>query len=500
MGNTDILILNVDDSDAARYVKTHILKGAGYQVAEANNGTDAVAFVKKLLPALVLLDVKLPDISGIEVCRQIKADQATRNVLVLQTSAALTGRDDKIRGLEGGADNYLAPPVEADELLANVKALLRLQRTQAELRNSEERFRQLTDNIEDVFWMFGLGQEGLLYVSEAYEPVWGRSREQLRHAPQDWFNAIHVDDRSGIERRWQALRQGEHYDQEYRLCQPDGKIRWVRDRGFLVRDANDAPYRIARITSDITHRKQMERLLHSADENKNAFLATLAHELRNPLSPIRNAVALIEESGPGQPAVHAKARQVIVRQVNHLSRLVDDLLDVARISEGKLSLRLQPVELGALLAPALETVKPLMESRAHRMRMELPSEPVWLHGDPLRLAQVLGNLLQNAAKFTHRNGEITLVATLTGQRTVCIAVHDNGIGIASLILPTLFDMFTQGGAAYAREHDGLGIGLSLVAALARMHGGSVRAQSPGVNHGSTFILELPLLDPERVPD
>jgi PAS domain S-box-containing protein len=486
------LILNVDDNDGARYVKTRILQGAGFQVAEAANGTDALMLAKKLVPALVLLDVKLPDINGFEVCRQIKADLVTCSVLVLQTSAALTGLVDKIRGLEGGADNYLAAPIEADELVANVNALLRLQRTQVDLRNSEERFRQLTDNIEDVFWMFGLYSNELLYVSKAYEPMWGRAAEQLQQQPLDWIDAIHADDRAEVETRWHGLQQGAQYDQEYRLCQANGVVRWVRDRAFMVRNASDAPYRIARITSDITHRKQMEGLLHAADENKNNFLATLAHELRNPLSPIRNAVELMSKAGPGQPALQQKAREVIVRQVDHLSRLVDDLLDVARISEGKLTLRLEQVDLHAVLEPALETVRPLLDARGHQLTLDVPPQPIWINGDPVRLAQAIGNLLHNAAKFTNRGGEIVLKVSLSSTRTVRISVRDNGIGITSYNLPRIFNMFAQGASAQDRAHDGLGIGLSLVSTLARMHGGSVSADSAGIGQGSTFVIELPL--------
>ncbi|MET0266999.1 MAG: response regulator [Duganella sp.] len=499
VGHGGILILNVDDNDGARYVKTRILQGAGFQVAEAANGTDALAMARRLLPALVLLDVKLPDINGIEVCRRIKRDAATGSVLVLQTSAALTGRDDKIRGLEGGADNYLAAPIEADELIANVNALLRLQRTQADLRNSEERFRQLTDNIEDVFWMFNLDDAALLYVSNAYAGMWGRPAQALDSDAADWLNAIYTEDRAGVAARWQAAQTGAPFDEEYRLQVPGSAPRWVRDRAFLVRDAADVPYRIARITSDITQRKDMEDRLHAADDNKNDFLATLAHELRNPLSPIRNAVALMGEVAPGDLHTHNKARQIIVRQVAHLSRLVDDLLDVARISQGKLTLQLQHVDLHAVLETALETAQPMLASRGHRMLVELPPEPLWLQADPVRLAQAVGNLLHNAAKFTNRGGEVRLQVTRLPDQRVSIAVHDNGIGITSYNLPRIFHMFAQGAAAHDRLHDGLGIGLSLVSTLAAMHGGSVHASSPGIDQGSSFELILPLPAPTLAP-
>jgi|GEM_PF-267922 len=493
--NQPTLILNVDDNDGARYVKSRILAGAGFHVEEAANGTDALDKVARLLPALVLLDVKLPDINGIEVCRRIKADAATAHVLVLQTSAALTGRDDKIRGLEGGADNYLAAPIEADELVANVRALLRLQQTRFDLANSEERFRQLAENIDDVFWMFKLDDGALLYVSGAYERIWGRERAALARRPDDWFASIHPQDRPALAQRWNALLALAPYDEEYRVVGLHGAIRWVRDRAFLVRDARERPYRIARITSDITGRKEMEGRLRSADDNKNDFLATLAHELRNPLSPIRTAVELLGR-GDDADAGHAKARGVISRQVDHLTHLVDDLLDVARISEGKLTLREQEVELHAVFKAALETAAPMLEGRHHQLNVILPSACLRVWGDPVRLAQAIGNLLHNAAKFTSPGGQIALEAATLSSKDgpqVRITVRDNGIGIASANLPRIFDMFAQGAYAPDRAHDGLGIGLSLVSTLVALHGGQLVAASEGVGMGSTFTITLPLM-------
>lgn len=503
--NQPILILNVDDNDGARYVKTRILANAGFQVEEAANGTDALEMVGRRLPALVLLDVKLPDINGIEVCRRIKSEAATANVLVLQTSAALTGRDDKIRGLEGGADNYLAAPIEADELVANVRALLRLQQTRFELANSEERFRQLAENIDDVFWMFNLDDGALLYVSDAYSRLWGRPGADLASRPDDWMASIDPQDRPALAQRWNALLALAPYDEEYRVIGPGGTTRWVRDRAFLVRDASERPYRIARITSDITGRKELESRLRAADENKNDFLATLAHELRNPLSPIRTAVELLghqeadvdaQGGGPSIAEVHARARAVISRQVDHLTHLVDDLLDVARISEGKLTLRQQAVELHGVFTAALETAAPMLEKRQHTLQVTLPPQPLWVWGDAVRLTQSIGNLLHNAAKFTSPRGAIALSAEAIEQDrqgAVRIVVSDNGIGIASANLPRIFDMFAQGAFAPDRAHDGLGIGLSLVATLVKMHGGELGASSDGVGMGSRFTITLPLI-------
>jgi PAS domain S-box-containing protein len=492
------VILNVDDNDGARYAKTRILLNAGFRVLEATNGADALDIVKREVPALVLLDVKLPDINGIEVCRRIKANYDTNCVLVLQTSAALTGRDDKIRGLEGGAENYLAAPIEADELVANVNALLRMRQTQDKLRESEERFRQLTDNIEDVFWMFSVPQRALGYVSPAYAAIWGRSCESLRENHESWLEGVHPEDRARVQARWEALAAAPHYEEEYRVLTPDGGLRWVRDRLFAVRDSKGEAYRVARVTSDISARKDMEALLRAADNNKNQFLATLAHELRNPLSPIRNAAALLGATDAATPERQARARAVITRQVDHLAHLVDDLLDVARISEGKIALRREQVSLGDVIGQAIETAAPLINAREHRLEVRLPDEPVWVEGDRVRLAQSMGNLLHNAAKFTPTGGEITVTASV-GDGKARVAVHDNGIGIADDNLPRIFGMFTQAAVPPDRAPEGLGIGLSLVSRLLEMHGGQLLAASPGIGLGSTFTMELPMLSTTAAP-
>jgi PAS domain S-box-containing protein len=489
---TPTLILNVDDNDGARYAKTRILQSAGFEVLEATNGTDALVAVKRHAIALVLLDVKLPDINGIEVCRRIKADPDSALVLVLQTSAALTGRADKIRGLEGGADNYLAAPIEADELIANVNALLRMRQTQNALRDSEERFRQLTDNIEDVFWMFSVPARALEYVSPAYARNWGRSAESLEREPGSWLEAVHPDDRAYVDGLWNGLQQHPHYEAEFRIVLNDGSTRWVRDRLFPVRDGRDEVYRVARVTSDISRRKEMESLLRAADSNKNEFLATLAHELRNPLSPIRNAAALLGASGAGAAERQARAREVITRQVDHLAHLVDDLLDVARISEGKIALRKEEVDMNGVIAQAIETAGPLIAAREHRLEVVQPERQIWVSGDPVRLAQSMGNLLHNAAKFTPKGGHIRVEVKLDGD-LVRIAVQDNGIGIAEESLPRIFGMFAQVAAPPDRAPEGLGIGLSLVSRLLEMHGGHLTASSPGIGMGSTFTVELPVL-------
>ena len=361
--NSDALILNVDDSDGARYAKSRILQRAGFKVIEASNGGDALLRARQDRPNLILLDVKLPDINGLEVCRQLKGGAETNTILVLQTSASCIGTADKIRALDGGADNYLVEPIEADELIANVKALLRLGR--------------------------------------------------------------------------------------------------------------------------------VERALREVDRRKDEFLATLAHELRNPLGPIRTALALLCKLNPVVPAVQDNARRTIGRHTDHLVRLVDDLLDVSRISQGKISLQWESVHLASVIRSALETSSHSIEARGHALDVHLPQEELWVCGDAVRLSQIVANLLLNAAKFTAPGGRIAISAVREDDN-VRIRLCDNGIGIAAASIDSIFGLFEQSGHSPDRVQDGLGIGLSLVRKLVTLHGGQVSVSSPGVGLGSTFEVLLPL--------
>jgi PAS domain S-box-containing protein len=241
---------------------------------------------------------------------------------------------------------------------------------------------------------------------------------------------------------------------------------------------------------DITKRKRVEQALKEADRRKDEFLATLAHELRNPLAPIRIAVQLLRMAGPLSPTAE-EARDMIDRQVSQMVRLVDDLLDVSRITRGKLDLRKEQVDVTTVVQSALETARPLIERAGHALTATLPPEPVFLEADPVRLSQVIANLLTNAAKYTNAGGQIWLAVERLSDE-VSVAVKDTGIGIAAEHLPRLFEMFSQVAPALERSQGGLGIGLALVKGLVEMHGGSVAASSAGLGKGSQFVVRLPV--------
>jgi CheY-like chemotaxis protein len=241
---------------------------------------------------------------------------------------------------------------------------------------------------------------------------------------------------------------------------------------------------------DISDRKRAEEALKEADCRKDEFLAMLAHELRNPLAPLRNAVQVMQLKGTDDPEVQW-ARDVIERQVRQLTRRVDVLLDVARISRGKINLRMEPVDLAAVVACAVEISRPLIDARKHDLKVSLPEQAVRVAGDLTRLAQVLSNLLNNAAKYTDDGGYIELIVEPNGGEAV-LQVRDTGVGIAGDMLSHIFEMFAQVQGSVSRSESGLGIGLTLVRSLVEMHGGSVAAHSKGHGQGSEFVVRLPL--------
>jgi PAS domain S-box-containing protein len=490
-------ILNVDDNAAARYVKTRVLRQAGFEVIEAVNGREGLDKAHSERPELILLDVKLPDINGLEVCRRLKNEPETSSILVLQTSASLIDSVHRVRALDAGADSFLVEPIEPEELVANVKALLRLRRAeeahrevQSALGESEARFRQLAEAIGDVFWIVGTAEARFLYVSPAYVRHWQRDEQRLLADAGSWFEAMHADDRARMRERFLRLAESDGYEEEYRILGAAGEERWIAERAFPIRDAHGRHFRFAGISQDVTLRKRAELLLIEADRRKDEFLAMLSHELRSPLAPIKSAVDILSlqrvDADTG-----ARATGIIRRQVDHLARLVDDLLDVARINRGKISLDIAPVELRAVLTSAIETVRPMLESRRHEMALVLPAEPLYVNGDAVRLSQVFGNLLNNAAKFTEAGGRIRIEAERRGSR-VEVHVSDNGAGIAPEVRSQVFDLFTQADHALDRSQGGLGIGLSLVKSIVALHGGEVWAESAGLGAGSRFTVRLPL--------
>ena len=269
----------------------------------------------------------------------------------------------------------------------------------------------------------------------------------------------------------------------------DGKYHSILAQGLPIRDAAGRVQRWAGINLDISRLKNTERALLEADRRKDEFLATLAHELRNPLAPIRNAVRILD-SDAADERQRKWGREVIARQVHRMSLLLDDLLDVSRITRGQLELKKDYVDLKSVVGVAVETARPLMDAKQHQLTVHLPTENIKLEADPLRLSQVIGNLLTNAAKYTDPEGVIALNARIENAELV-ISIRDNGIGLREEVMPGLFTMFSQVNSAVDRAEGGLGIGLALVKGLVALHGGRVEVKSEGLGRGSEFTVHLP---------
>jgi len=249
---------------------------------------------------------------------------------------------------------------------------------------------------------------------------------------------------------------------------------------------------VSKSARDISDRKRMEELLRAADRRKDEFLAMLGHELRNPLAPIRNVTEVLRRSGGANPA-HEPLYAMLERQVQQMTRLLDDLLDVSRISQGKIKFQHDAIDFRTVVARAVEATAPAMESRRHRLSVSVPESELTIVGDLARLVQMLTNLLNNAAKYTSEGGAISLTVRRAGE-TVEVCVKDNGAGITSEMLPRVFDLFVQAHQTLGQAQDGMGIGLTLVRNIVQHHAGSVRAVSKGLGHGSEFIVNLPLAD------
>lgn len=281
-------------------------------------------------------------------------------------------------------------------------------------------------------------------------------------------------------------------NEELEIATADNRRLTILSYARPIRDVADNTTGAVVVHLDISDRKKILESLKDADRRKDEFLAMLAHELRNPLAPIRNALGLLKAESLDPPTV-AWAMDMMERQVDHLVRLVDDLLDVSRATQGKIKLRKRRVDLNQILSHAIETARPLIDLQQHALSVSLPNEPVWLECDDIRMAQVVANLLNNASKYTDRGGSIAVSGSCDSGEAV-LRVRDSGIGIAADVLPHVFDLFTQADRSLDRSHGGLGIGLCLVKRLVDLHHGTVEAHSAGPGRGSEFVVRMPLAE------
>jgi PAS domain S-box-containing protein len=384
-----------------------------------------------------------------------------------------------VRDSAGNITNYVGSFLDISER----------KQAEDELRESEARYERAVNGANDGIWEWNV-VTGEYYLSPRWKQLLGYEDHELPNVQDSFFNQIHPEDQPRVSEAIRAhFEERKPYEIELRLQCKSGEYRWFYARGKVMRDEQGQPLRMAGSITDITEKKRAEQSLREANQHKDEFLAMLAHELRNPLAPIRNAAQLIGRLGRTDPEIKW-AQEVIEGQVVHLARLVDDLLDVSRIARGKITLKQEDIELAMLVEKLMQSIRPLADNKGHHLAVRLPEYPVQLHGDPVRLNQILFNLIDNAIRYTPDGGRIELDAHMAGPE-IEISVRDNGMGIRAGLLPRVFDLFQQDERKLDRAQGGLGIGLTLVQHMVEMHGGRVTAYSEGPGLGATLTVWLP---------
>ncbi|RUT09705.1 hypothetical protein DSM106972_002000 [Dulcicalothrix desertica PCC 7102] len=511
MSEPQVTILYVDDNEANRYIVSRILQNANFTVVEAATGATGLKAVAEYQPALVILDVQLPDFSGFEVCRQIKANPETAFIPVLHLSATFVQSQDKAEGLDSGADAYLIQPVEPIELLATVRSLLRIRRAEEANRTSAREWQTTFDSINDGVCLvdeFGI----ILRCNRAMTQLFCKPHHEILGLAHHELMGAEMGMGDGI-----CFRRAKETHQR-QVLEFESQGQWFAKTIDPVFDQHGTLTGAVFILSDITERKQAEALLQEqnlslnelmlslqqqteqaqqANRIKDEFLAVLSHELRSPLNPILGwaKILLTTQQDAGKTRY---ALETIERNAKLQAQLIEDLLDVSRILQGKLSLNFVPIDLACTIKAALETVRLAAEAKCIQIELIFESDVGQVLGDSGRLQQIVWNLLANAIKFTPQGGRVEVQLKRVNEidthplEYAQITVSDNGRGISDNFLPYVFDYFRQADGTTTRKFGGLGLGLAIVRYLVELHGGTVEAASSGEGQGATFTVKLPL--------
>jgi PAS domain S-box-containing protein len=492
------LILVVDDSEPLRQTLGHTLRQHGFDVLEAATGDEALRLSSNRHPDLVLLDVNLPDIHGFDVASRLKASDNTRNIPILHISASSKQMEHRSEGLAAGADAYLIEPVEPGELVANIRALLRMRDAEAGLQRTTALLAAVVDASPLAIAVFD--RDGIVRTwNPAAERLFGWTQEEMSGLPVlgSERGGFFPDD--AMMARWRTGDAAHALERRY--PRRDGLPIDVSVFAAPLDWGNTQSY--VAIFEDISSRKLFEREraeilarerearqeAEAANRLKDEFLATLSHELRTPLNAIMGWVSMLRQ-GVLDKAGRERAMEVIDRNLHSQQQLIADILDVSQIIRGQLRIDMLPVDIVQTVASAVESVAPTVAAKHQTLTSSLPTEPLSIAGDSSRLQQVFWNLLSNAVKYTPRDGRIE-VTIKAESSDVEITIRDTGVGIAPAVLPYVFERFRQGDGGTTREFGGLGLGLAIVRHLVEMHGGSVHAISSGMGHGSSFTVTLP---------
>ena len=414
-------------------------------------------------------------------------------IVGLANHTVLIARDNTERPIEDSG-----APILEDHKLVGVVLVFRdatsARASQRALLASEQRFRAAVDAVQGVLWT-NTAQGEMRGEQPGWAALTGQAFDQYQGF--GWAQAVHPDDAQPTIDAWlAAVSERRLFAFEHRVRRHDGQWRQFSIRAIPILDPHGGLSEWVGVHTDITAQREGERSLRNteaalreANVRKDVFLATLSHELRNPLAPIRNAASFLAKT-PLSPEDLERSRLIIARQVRHMASLLDDLLDASRITRGVFALKKEYVNLQGLLVEAVETARPLIEAKRHTLKLEWPSTPIEVEADPVRLVQIATNLLTNAAKYTDPEGVITF-GVKTSDQEVVLSVRDTGIGLAPETLSQVFEMFSQLAPEHGRAEGGLGIGLALVKGLVELHGGKIEARSEGLERGSEFIVTLP---------
>jgi signal transduction histidine kinase len=479
------LLVADDNADMRDYLRR--LLADRWSVTVVADGQQALEAARRDRPDLVLTDVMMPELDGFGLLRALRADPALATVPVVMLSAR-AGEEARVDGIEAGADDYLIKPFSARELIARVSNLLQLARLRRDVELERNRLDAFIRAIPVAVVIFEGPELRLQLSNDAYQRIVQRPivlgmtlRELL---PE-------LEGKGVFERLERCYREGVPIDA------PENQIALRRDDGTTetgyfsssyraLRDATGQVSGVMIVTVEVTDQVGARRTAEAANRAKDEFLAMLGHELRNPLAPILTALELMRLRGaPGLE----RERAVIERQTQHLAALVDDLLDVSRITRGMVQLKRERLSLALVVAKAIETAAPLFEQQRHELVTDVPLD-LAVDADEARLTQVFANLLTNAAKYTDPGGRVAITARRDGDDVV-VTVSDTGRGISPEILPNVFELFVQERQNLDRSRGGLGLGLAIVRSLVELHGGKVQAASMGPGHGSSFSVRLP---------
>jgi signal transduction histidine kinase/two-component SAPR family response regulator len=527
-GRPRVLVAD-DNADMRDYVR-HLLQPR-YVVEVVGDGAAALEAAGRARPDLIVADVMMPVLDGFGLLQRIRDDDATRGIPVLMLSAR-AGDEARVEGLHAGADDYLVKPFSSGELVARVDAALHLARvreeSQARVSEINKRLAEQLAEFETLLDVLPVGI-GIAHdpecreirVNPAFAQVLGidsranASKTAPRGERPENFRCLDDDGNevppTELPMQVAAARGTPVLGAEFNIVHDDGRVYRLLEYAAPLFDEHNRPRGSVGAFIDVTERtrveKQREELLEreraareemdrlrqaaeSASRAKDEFLAMLGHELRNPLAPIMTALQLMRLRGDGRLE---RERDVIERQVSHLTRLVDDLLDVSRIARGKVELKKEPVEIAEVVAKAIEQASPLLEARNHVLELNVPRAGLLVDADQIRLGQVISNLLTNAAKYTEAGGRISITARHEAGHVI-LSVRDTGIGISPDMLPRVFDLFAQETQSADRAQGGLGLGLTIVRNMVDLHAGSVSVSSDGLGKGSQFDVRLPALD------